>query len=763
MPTNDRLITKITAPILSKQPTDNFLTKEYQVGVNRSGQIVETTSSTEFTSSAEDTDFIAQRINKNIKIRFDNWNPADKDFFKFYIIPQTNSANIFYISNATIFKDISDNSFIFSEVIFSNIKDEISNSGRSINNFIQYAAPGEGFAFPKISSTGANDEPKISLDDNRLLDKPIDELQVEFYGNVVLNSVYAMGRKTANTFNDKTNKYEPSKELRAPHLIFPHKATAPRTDELSRTSGIEGNYYLLTGAEADMTTYWTDWKEKIAAYGDYSKLKNYEGTLITNVSKTKATNDTATKRSFWDAGFTFNLTDFSYGNTEWNPYVKSDEIIVNGNLTVSDFNFFNAVCNMEVEKLPLSITQSTVWSIKDIPIIGGFLNTITFGLVPTWANSDKVIAAKLINGFISCISYDFNATGIEALEGRLVMEMFKNDTQDDIGALLGTNSLTSGFRFKLTDELDDNGTVKNTINLAQDIGKNGFTIDANTRPVDPKLEQLEGYILDLINIKTIGKCDYKITAYSKGSPVYSAKFQTRGKFAGAIREYSNTIKLSNWKEETGQYIDFPEQVIPPNPNTGENLPNDFIINLTANSLIGTDTQADDNYISMIKDLKDMFNLTLDEMISSGYKSLKFEIETTDNGGNSGVIPIFETLENIKNNAPVWDGTSEGILKGLELLHNETNSYPFTILYSLLTDPTTPISKDAGTITNQVGAFYILKKTTGEYFVSMNWGAGDILFNGTGHGETLITDPTQYEQNGLPVFKNKIKLIKASII
>ncbi len=742
---------------------DDFFTKQFQIGVNRSGLITETLSNTEFNSSAEDTDFIGQRINKNIKIRFDTWNPADKDFFKFYIIPQNGSSNIFYISSATVYKDITDNSFIFSEVIFSNIKDEISSSGRSINNFVQFSAAGEGYAFPKVSIDKDQQVPVISIDKNRLLDRPVDEIQVEFYGNVIFNSIYCLGRKTANTFNSATNEYEASKKLYAPHFLFPYKATTPRTDELSRTSGIESNYYLMLNGEANITLYWKEWKESVAAVSDFSKLRNYEGTIITNVKQVEKTNNATTKRSLWDNSFTFNLTDFEFGNSEWNPYIEAN-ISLTGDIKVADFNFFNAICNMEVEKLPLSLTQSTVFSIKDIPLIGGFLNTLSLGLTPTWANNDKVIAAKLINGLISCISYDFNSKGMDALEGKLIMDLFKNDTSDDIGGLIGTNSLTSGFRFKLTDIFDDEGIERNTVDLGQ-TKAGSWKVKSSTRTKDPKLEALEGYILDAINIKVVGKCDYKITAYSKGTPVYSGKFQTRGKFSGAIREYSNTIKLSNWNEENGKIIDYPELVIPNNPDTGENQPIDYNINLIANSNIGTKEATGDTFIETQREIKQMFNLDLDKIISNGYKTLKIEIKTEDNGGNSGILPIFKDLQDIKDNAPTWDGTTSGLQDGLKITHSESNTFLFDCLYKAINLPESnpDIIKNYSIVTGQKIDAFILKKSTGEYFIYFLGICFDIIFGATPNNYKLETDETVYEQNDLKVFKNKLNLLKISII
>ena len=238
---------------------------------------------------------------------------------------------------------------------------------------------------------------------------------------------------------------------------------------------------------------------------------------------------------------------------------------------------FASMIYLDVERLPLALNETTIWSLKDIPVIGGFLNLITFGIPIGWRDTDSIINAKRLVGILSSSLYDYGASSaILGTDGAITMDLFRNDTDDNVGALVGDNNLSQTFRFKLTDLVDtqiDGQTVeRNTLDMGQpdtlETGQpnpNAWKFNNTTRA---KANNGANYIIDLANVKILAKGDYKITFLNAGRPVWTGRYQTKAKFTGATREWSNTHKLSNWNEENGEVIRYPESIPQKPPNNG---------------------------------------------------------------------------------------------------------------------------------------------------------------------------------------------------
>ncbi len=313
----------------------------------------------------------------------------------------------------------------------------------------------------------------------------------------------------------------------------------------------------------------------------------------------------------------------------------------------------NSVYFLDTERLPISLTETTTWSIKNIPIIGAFLNILTLGIPIGWNNTDVILEAKKINGLIPTNLYDLGVNGeLISTKGALAMDLFRNDTSDSIGALTGTNNITSAIRFSLTDKVKQGGILHDTLDLGQDVA-NGWKMDENAQPNNPLLASHEGFILDLINIKFIGKCDYTITAFSKGAKIYESKYQSKSKFSEAAREWSNTIKLSNWAEINNKTIPYPEAITPPTPALIEVVEE---VDLNLESTVGTfnfyqkivDRPVDDprnihsQNDTFTINIKEFFGANLGEIVAKGYRTatliydLKYQL-TTDKINNNNYL------------------------------------------------------------------------------------------------------------------------------
>ncbi|WP_338992357.1 hypothetical protein [Spiroplasma endosymbiont of Seladonia tumulorum] len=192
--------------------------------------------------------------------------------------------------------------------------------------------------------------------------------------------------------------------------------------------------------------------------------------------------------------------------------------------------------------------------------------------------------------------------------------MFRYETEDQVGGLLGSNSLTFGCMLKLTDKIRTHyysstgqnlGTkVYSTIDLGQNrINVNGGTdeivilsqdfeaLDKDTAltNLDNKLDfnptadgTLESYVIDLINLQTIGKTNFKITTYSENPFTlndnitafqnFQGEWQTMAKFIkpnGNVQAWNGIIKTSALDYDLSEDTTFfyPKAVLPPDPFT----------------------------------------------------------------------------------------------------------------------------------------------------------------------------------------------------
>ncbi len=602
---------------------DDFLTKKYKVGEYQRGVLVDQTTNITFSASQEDNDFISQKSIKNIIIRFEGWKPTEADIFKFYILPNSQTDNLFYINSITEFNNPQNNKTEYVEINFQNLTVELAKSGRAISNYPQFSAPGEGYAFPLIQ------EEELVVDPIKLMDRPIDEIQIEFFGPTIISGITIMGRRVGLIKDGDDWKNED--KIVAPHLLVPFEMKTPDPSDISKTSAAESNYYVIVNGTIDLISQWEDWKEQVAVNYDITKTKNYEGVILTDKVKTTKSNQGATKKDIW------NKYDIDYSDvlapTQNTSFFFDDNIDFSSltSIDITTFLMFNSLFYLDTERLPISISETTTWSFKSIPLIGAFLNLLTLGLPIGWTNSEVKLPAKKLNGLVPTSLYDFGANGtIISTNGALALDLFRNETSDSVGALIGTNNITTALKFSITDKINQNG-LRDTLDLGQK-GSNGWKLNENGRPASPQLTIKEGFAIDLINIKAVGKVDYKITAYSNGANIYSSKYQTKSKFSESAREWSNTIKLSNWKEINNKTIDYPEAITPPTSTIINILPdlpinrndiaqsNQFDVKVPNNNVKGTTNTT--KYLFV-----DNFKGTRTQILNEGYKyaTLNFDI------------------------------------------------------------------------------------------------------------------------------------------
>ncbi|WFG96718.1 hypothetical protein M0C40_01490 [Spiroplasma citri] len=281
----------------------------------------------------------------------------------------------------------------------------------------------------------------------------------------------------------------------------------------------------------------------------------------------------------------------------------------------------NRYTHSSISLLPWDVNEFTKFSLNNLPIVGKIISFFDLGLpvkLMSQKNTQLIPKIAQLNAFIDYLSYEIIQNSLwkdnSAGKGNIPYDMFRNETEDQVGGLIGSNSLTFGCMLKLTDKIkthyysatgQDLGTkVYSTIDLGQNrINVNGGTdeivilsqdfqaLDKDTplTNLDNKLDfnptadgTLESYVINLINLQTIGKTNFKITTYSENPFTlndnitafqnFQGEWQTIAKFIkpnGNVQAWNSVIKTSaldyDLLEETTFF--YPQAVLPPDPFT----------------------------------------------------------------------------------------------------------------------------------------------------------------------------------------------------
>ncbi len=535
--------------------TDTFFTKNYAVG-----DVIECFIQDEYLASEivpfniDGANYQKQAIIKTYTL-ISKKQFKDIDLFKLYIIPELDSFQWLFIKSCEIVRDM-DKQFRFTKIILGSLNDALQKSGQSINQFVQNGSIGEGYAWP------AYVDGQIILDPIKLNNYPITSLQVEFSSPIALSTLYAMGRPISNQDN----------KIQAPRHLFPLKFNTPRPIPISKQQSPENNYYASFGVNPTINTYYNDWKQQVQASYDNLTKKEYEGNLVFKDTKTTNTNPKeAGTGKFqylaWDNSNVITDTDNTQYQTEVNPYCITP--IVYNSLSPTQFLTHNIFTMSSIMSLPFDLTQSTKWNLRELPLIGGFLNSLALGAPLGWVNQTKWIANQGVNVLISAPLYDFATKSIYSVnqdKGILPLDLFKSTEDNSPNGLLSAYSNSYIFNIELTDTYSNLTETNNSVDLGQETTPNNKKYwNSNCKPI-PKLANTPGYILDTLIFQGIGKGDYKVTYFSNNQVIGTSIHQTLSTFTGNLRDWTNTIKLSAFERTADNtIIDYPKPVIDKEP------------------------------------------------------------------------------------------------------------------------------------------------------------------------------------------------------
>ena len=225
---------------------------------------------------------------ESITMIFTNWNPDQNELEFFYEMPEI-SANTWYkIESASV--EYVEGEYNKTIITFTSINDELSSSGRAIDQYFHRSAPGEGFPRYNIKYNEKTKKKEPILDPQYLKDIPITSVQIELFGTGIINSITCLGRKATNGI---TNTLKPS------HILFNSALLAPITTRISKTSLPVSTFYMTLALHTDVRFYYKDIQQKWNSYYNEQTRPNTQGMLAieTSIADLRKTNIQVDKSS----------------------------------------------------------------------------------------------------------------------------------------------------------------------------------------------------------------------------------------------------------------------------------------------------------------------------------------------------------------------------------------------------------------------------------------------------------------------------------
>lgn len=584
-------------------PLNGFI-GTYQIGIYFNGYVQMDNAATSISPLIGDEQFKTIKHSQDITITFGYdsykkynwvWDPENEDLYKLYIIPELFGNQWMRISNVSRFYKVKGEQKKIDrvDVTFSTISDELSDTGGIKRQFINASAPGEGYAWPSI-----DENRNITLDVERLRDRPITSFQIRTDGASAPSSIYFMGRPC---FNDTTNFDGISeKRILPPRRIIAYQTTGAITPKISLTGTATDNYFYSAKTEMVLSEVYDSWKSKIGDTYNLLQSQNFEGGLhlgeTLDIQKVEATNDaskTATKlypNNVKDNPLIQVIADYDAGASPFVEINREDgKFKLNGYYTYAELLNHNAFINDQVIRQRNTLKNVTTWSISKVPIIGGFLNMAMLGADYGWNNVKTILPTPAFGIWFACELLDLvKITGSNDVNA-IACDVFRQGTDSDLNQKAGIGNLSTAFRIYLTDLYynDPDPSIKETIYLAQKKDENNNQISPvqlwkpTSKPqyrgaLDNTRGQCFGYILDYLNVKMEYSGDYTITFFNddiqeEPIPVAEWRLISKGKSSGSIREWNNDMRLSFWEPNftTEGTFNWPEAIDFPPPISAE--------------------------------------------------------------------------------------------------------------------------------------------------------------------------------------------------
>lgn len=486
----------ITDPVTHKTTGQNqYYTKQYKIGDYWNAYLIDDTSGVDFGGLPNNSLFKTISTTRQYTlVMFEEQITVD-DYLQFFCVFNDKNENIggntgqnqdrqlLYISNVTNYYSPYNGEFSMQVLTFSSVNDRAVASGQNTLDYVQYASPGSGYAFPTIQ------QGKVTLNRTLMKDIGVRYSHRQSYGLELLSSCYYYGRPIiqGQAPNQIDNNEIFEQKVFASRRLFiagnnDHSSTSVKNnggllaginDKITTNSHPETTFYNIMDAKPTGFTNFknfTEWlKTSLNFQDNLFVTKDFKGMLA--FDKTKATNSNGTAigeaKFFWDSEWNINNLTGNY-NVDMSSnfkYKDPDSGLIIGSPTVdyskisqkymSAILNFNSVVFSSLIQMPYDSTQWLPFALSDIPLIGKLLNTLTLGIWSSWVITQNVKQYKKMlyfNGFMSAF-FTSNLENIIGNGGLIPLNVFTNENDFTIGKLLGANVSTTAMTMKLSDRI----------------------------------------------------------------------------------------------------------------------------------------------------------------------------------------------------------------------------------------------------------------------------------------------------------------------
>ena len=567
---------------LVKPRNKNYYEYDFHLGSKYFGQVIDGmyNKSIEVEDVNIDGDFMGMKYSSNITLRFNvnqkfanadsNFYPYEVDMFKLYTIPQLSLNKWYYISNVeTIYND-ANTEIIMCEVTFSSLDDKLQQSGYAVEQYINYAAPGEPYAKPVIEYL-ENGTKEIILDPDCLNVSGIKYIQIELEGANALSGVQIQGRDIVYNEDGKQIFY-------ANKFLLPQKFVLPQSNNLSTKSTPTQNFFYFPD-EMVSFTFNQDFIKQFKEVNDsvstvdnsgvftLSTLANWED-LHKGIHKSNSTTPrTSIIDPVWAPLQGIGWTN-TYGVVD-NAYV-SENLTYGTNSKANEILAMNGIANMSYPTLPLSMASCKPYYLSNIPIIGGLLSMFVGDAYIGSTDSGKRVANRVgyfmdadIAGMLANVKVG-NDSG-NTITGR-VESFIGAIGADNVPKYLGVGSLRTTICFKLTDVCTtytwDNKKYENfnTEWIGQTFKRHNNDenkVLVNTdgsktyfkSQVANFIDTNKAFIIDQITVTALTAGNIKITCYSDNmDSQWTTTVKSNGNWTGNIRDWMTVINTGGWDD-----------------------------------------------------------------------------------------------------------------------------------------------------------------------------------------------------------------------
>ncbi len=486
---------KINEEIHKVNGQDEFYTKQYKIGDYWNAYLIDDTSGVDFSNLPNNQIFKTVQTKRQYTLVMFEEHITIDDYLQFFVVFNDENENIggnsgknqdrqlLYISNVTNYYSPYNGAFSMQVLTFSSLNDRVVASGQNTLDFVQYASPGSGYAFPTIQ------QGKVTLNRTLMRDIGVRYSHRQSYGLELLSSCYYYGRpiiQGQEPIQQNNEEIFESKVFASRRLFIAgnnEKSTtdiknnggllAGINDKITTSSHPETTFYNIMDAKPTGFTNFknfTEWlKTSLNFQDNLFVTKDFKGMLAFDKDKARLSNGTSVGEAkfFWDSEWNINNLTGNY-NVDMSSnfkYKDPDTHLIIGSPTVdyskisqkymSAILNFNSVVFSPLIQMPYDSQQWLPFALSDIPLIGKLLNALTLGIWSSWVitqNAQQYKKMLYFNGFMSAF-FTSNLESIIGNGGLIPLNAFTNDNDFTIGKLLGANVSTTAMTMKLSDRV----------------------------------------------------------------------------------------------------------------------------------------------------------------------------------------------------------------------------------------------------------------------------------------------------------------------